>query len=32
VANLPTSFGAVNDQMISEVKPGVNYRFMPLIW
>jgi outer membrane immunogenic protein len=29
---LPASFGMVNDQTISEVKFGVNYKFMPLIW
>jgi outer membrane immunogenic protein len=28
--NIPASSGIVNDQMISEVKFGVNYRFMPL--
>jgi outer membrane immunogenic protein len=29
-ANIPASFGVVNDQTISEVKFGANYRFMPL--
>jgi outer membrane immunogenic protein len=28
----PASFGLVNDQTISEVKFGVNYKIMPLIW
>jgi outer membrane immunogenic protein len=32
VANAPASFGVVNDQMISEVKFGVNYKIMPLLW
>jgi hypothetical protein len=29
-ANIPASFGIVNEQTISEVKFGLNYRFMPL--
>ena len=29
-ANIPASFGVVNDQTISEVKLGANYKFMPL--
>jgi outer membrane immunogenic protein len=29
---IPASFAPVNDQTISEVKFGVNYKFMPLIW
>jgi len=29
---LPAAFGIVNEQTISQVKFGVNYRFMPLVW
>jgi outer membrane immunogenic protein len=32
VINAPASFGLVNEQTISEVKFGVNYKIMPLIW
>ena len=28
----PASFGLVNEQTIQEVKFGVNYKFMPLLW
>lgn len=32
VVNLPFSAGLVNEQTIQEVKFGVNYKFMPLLW
>ena len=32
VINAPASFGLVNDQTISEVKFGLNYKIMPLLW
>jgi outer membrane immunogenic protein len=31
-ANIPASFGVVNEQTISEVKFGLNYKFMGLLW
>jgi outer membrane immunogenic protein len=32
VRPIPANFGVLNSQSISEVKFGVNYRFMPTIW
>jgi outer membrane immunogenic protein len=32
VGGLPASFGLVNEQIVQEVKFGVNYKIMPLLW
>jgi outer membrane immunogenic protein len=32
VINAPGSFGVVNEQQINEVKFGINYKFLPVLW